>query len=141
MFASIAIIYFLTLNKVAHALRTDYYYASTAKVGNHFQNVCNDKCLIRGSYLASIPSSRYNDLIMDECSSIGTYCWIGLVIINGTFSWIDGTQIDASLIYQSLCNDRPDIDVNLEYMSYINSKEECWEITSNMSLQNWGMCG
>ena len=142
MFTSLLTIicYFLTLHEAAYEFGTHYYYIS-AHSGNHFQNMSNNKCMPKGSYLPSIPSSRHNDRIMDECASVATYCWIGLVITNGTFSWIDGTNIDTLLINQSLCNASSNIDSNLEYMGYLNSKDECWEITSNMSLKIWGACG
>ena len=99
---------------------TDYYSVSNTD-GKQYYNVSNSKCKSRGSYLASVTSTKYNDVLIEECVESGTNnCWIGLVMRNDHFSWIDGTEIDIKFINKSVCNIIESIDNNSEYFLHIN---------------------
>ena len=134
----------LLSNLINAEVDTDYYDVLNTD-GKHYYNVSNNKCKSIGKYLASITSIKYNDVLIEECVESGTNCWIGLVISNDHFSWIDGTEIDIKFINKSVCNSfeciHETINNNSEYFGYINIEKKCWEITSNSSLKYMIACG
>ena len=107
-----------------------------------------------GVYLASIHSMHQNQNVMDTCLSYcdmqPKLCWIGLEItVNNstdiTMKWIDGTDIDSSLIDQLWCDGYPfnDSYINVvnEYFVYVDATENCWKFTTNSSLIICGVQG
>ena len=131
-------------NLINAEVSTSYYDVLTRN-GKQYYNVSNIKCKSIGKYLASVTSIKYNHILIEECLESGSNCWIGLVISNSHFRWIDETEIDIKLINKSLCNSiesiHETINNNSEYFGYINIENECWEISSNSSLKNMIACG
>ena len=103
---------------------TDYFIASQTKGPLYSYFLSNDHCKTEGRYLASIISTKYNDLLVSECENDETYCWIGLEINRGHFSWIDNTEIDKQFINNSLCTNIQRLII-ICHIWYIDIKSKC----------------